>query len=67
MSRQRIGSAKCISGENVRYVSRGSKNFIGWKRSGYRATSTRARFAQDVDRRVTCDWDVDYPERTPFD
>jgi hypothetical protein len=66
-STYRVRKVLFISGENVRYVSRGSKNFVGWERSGYRATSTRARFAQDVDRRVTCDWDMDYPDRTPSD
>jgi hypothetical protein len=46
-STYRVRKVLFISGENVRYVSRGSKNFIGWERSGYRATSTRARFAQE--------------------
>jgi hypothetical protein len=28
---------------------------------------TRKTFAEQVDRRITCDWDKNYPERTPSD
>jgi hypothetical protein len=48
---------------DVKYESRGKTDrggsWTGWTIAG------AERFANDVDREVTCDWNPDYPERAP--
>lgn len=52
-----------IADGKVKYESRGKTDRGGsW---GAWTTVGDGRFAQDVDREVTCDWNPDYPERMP--
>ncbi len=53
------------AGGRVRYQSRGSSFSQGEKLWGPRQETSRDKFAAEVDREVTCDWDKDYPERKP--
>ena len=52
--------------DHVHYQTRGasSRNEFTWGSSGTKGNApTRSEFAKQVDRKVTCDWDTDYPER----
>ena len=55
--------------DHVKYMSRGAsyqKGEASWNYGTAKsALPLRADFASAVDRRVTCDWDKDYPERAP--
>lgn len=52
-----------IKDGKVKYESRGKTDRGG--SSVGRTTVSDSRFASDVDREVTCDWNPDYPEKTP--
>jgi hypothetical protein len=55
------------SDDRVNYLTRGA-SYKGESSWGYGPPRTalplRSEFAGQVDRKVTCDWDPDYPERT---
>ena len=52
--------------DRVRYMARGasSKDEFSWGSTPNKGDlPSRSEFASQVDRKVTCDWDRDYPER----
>ena len=50
-----------ISGDILEYEARGKKNIpLPW---GPKISVSVEKFAESVDRLVTCDWDAEYPER----
>ena len=52
------------AGGRVRYQPRGSA-YRGEKSWAPRQETSRDKFAAEVDREVTCDWDPDFRERKP--